>query len=86
MRSALTRIADLEAKVGTVEAPRRVYAVSGGPSGANPADFIRASGLPVDENRDLIIHNVLMAPSANGPVRLDFPWGWVGAPPAGVRA
>jgi len=82
MRTILTRLADLEATVGEAS-PRRVYALSGGPSGENPADFVRSCGLPLDE-RDLIIHRVLVSPSPTGPVKVGGPWQWTGRPPAGV--
>lgn len=64
---------------------RRVYAVSGGPAGADPADFIRSCGLPLTSD-DLVIHRVPMAPSPNGPVHSEHPWAWVGRPPAGATA
>jgi hypothetical protein len=86
MCSTLTRIADLEAKVGGVRGPRRVYRVCGRVEGETPAAFIRSQGLPLDEEDDLILHRVPMAPSPNGPVRVDRPWGWTGMAPGGVDA
>ncbi len=85
MRNTLNRITDLEAKL-TPAQTRRVYAVCGGPFGANPADFIRSCGLPVDDDRDMILHHVPMAPSPDSPRYVDMPWGWVGKPPAGAVA
>ncbi len=85
MRSPTNRIADLEARI-TMPAARRVYAVVGGPVAGSPADFIRASGLPVNEATDLIIHRVLVAPSPTGPVQVAAPWSWAGTQPEGIAA
>ena len=86
MRSTANRIADLEAKVGMKTGIRRVYAVSGGPEGGNPADFIRSCGYDLDEDRDFIIHHVPMKPSSKGATFAEYPWGWVGGIPARATA
>ena len=86
MLSVRSRLAKLEASAGGANRPGRVFAVCGGKVGEDPVDFIRAQGLQVDPGRDFIIHRILMAPSAKGPARVEYAWGWVGRPPAGASA
>lgn len=85
MRSPVSRIADLEARL-TPKGMGKVYAVIGGPVGGNPVDFIRSCGIPLDEDRDMVIHHVPVAPSPSGPVPVARPWAWVGNKPAGATA